>query len=69
MPAAPPPYLAVPKSFTSVQLVPFQVSVIAIADPGEPCPPEHKADVYVPTPEAPYLPVFKSFTSVQLVPS
>jgi hypothetical protein len=60
--------LAVFKSLTSVQLVPFQLSVFAILEPGN-SPAEANADVCVPEPPKLTLPVFKSLTSVQLVPS
>ena len=55
--------LPVFKSLTSVQLVPFQVSVNALEGP-----PKAKAAVLVPTPANFVLPVFKGFTAVQLVP-
>jgi hypothetical protein len=54
------------KSFTSVQLVPFQDSVTAVASGIS--PPKAKAAVCVPDPANLLLAVFKSFTSVQLVP-
>ena len=53
------------KSLTSVQLVPFQVSVAPVG-PGK--PPKAKAAVWVPAAANRYLAVFKSLTSVQLVP-
>ena len=70
-PAPAKPFLAVIKSATSVQLVPFQVSVTAnsVKGLGSELPPNAKAAVDTPTPDAiPSLPVFKLFTSVQLVP-
>ena len=54
------------KSFTSVQFVPFQVSVKADVGSGD--PPKAKAAVFVPHPAKYDLAVFKSFTSVQFVP-
>ena len=59
-------FIAVFKSLTSVQLVPFQVSVTVLVD-GD--PPKANAAVLV-APAAPNscLAVFKSLTSVQLVP-
>ena len=59
-------YLAVPKSFTSVQLVPFQFSVLFLA--GDAFPPKAKAAVLIPAAPAICLEVCKLFTSVQLVP-
>ena len=64
VPAPAKAYLPVPKSATSVQLVPFQDSVTAVKG----CPPKAKADVVVPAPANLNLAVFKSLTSVQLVP-
>ena len=61
-------YLAVAKSFTSVQEVPFQDSVFAIkGDP--PLPPYTKLSVYVEElPPSALLAEFISFTSVQEAP-
>ena len=64
-PAPPLAYLAVFKSDTSVQFVPFQDSVIATAGSA----PQSNADVETPDPVSISLPVFKSLTSVQLLPS
>ena len=58
--------LATFKSFTSVQLVPFQLSVAPVT--GGLYPPNAKAAVCIPTPPREPLPVFKSLTSVQLDP-
>ena len=58
-------FLAVFKSLTSVQLVPFHNSVKAFVGGS---PPAIKAAVEVPTPAAFCLPAFKSLTSAQLVP-
>ena len=68
VPAEPPPSLAVFKLLTSVQFVPFQTSVTAVALLGGMFPPYAKAAVFVPAPPGRYLAVFKLFTSVQLVP-
>jgi hypothetical protein len=66
VPAPAPEYLAVPKSLTSVQLVPFQFSVLPVLGG---YPPKAKAAVLVtPAPLILLLAVFKSLTSVQLVP-
>ena len=58
------------KSLTSVQLVPFQLSLAAcLTSIGEPpFPPIPKAAVVVPAPPINLLAKFKSLTSVQLVP-
>ena len=59
--------LAVFKLFTSVQLVPFQISVSALT--GEPrLPPAANPEVEEPFAPPPFPPLFKSLTSVQLVP-
>jgi hypothetical protein len=58
--------LAVFKSLTSVQDVPFHISVFATTVVEY--PPKAIAAVCVPQPPSPLLAVFKSFTSVQLVP-
>ena len=60
------------KSLTSVQFVPFHVSVLSVSvtDGIEPVfPPKANAAVYVPDAPNCTLAVLKSFTSVQLVPS
>ena len=61
--------LAIFKSFTSVQAVPFQDSVFAKTVGGL-VPPTHKAKVCDPTllPISPLLAVFTLLTIVQLVP-
>ena len=62
-----PPYLAVFKSFTSVQADPFHDSVIAVT--GGVAPPNAKADVLsAPNPFKKPLAVFKSPVSVQELP-
>ena len=64
-----PPRLDLPvfKLLTSVQFVPFQVSVLLLITPLS--PPKAKAAVLdVPAAAKAFLAVFKSFTSVQLVP-
>ena len=58
--------LAIFKSLTSTQLVPFHSSVFPVKV-GVP-PPKPKAAVEVPPDPKPFLPVFKSFTSVQADP-
>ena len=58
--------LALFKSLSSVQLVPFQDSVLAVS--GGENPPNANAAVCVPVPLRPVLPVVILFTSVQLVP-
>jgi hypothetical protein len=70
VPAPAKAYLAVFKSFTSVQLVPFQDSVCCISySRWLKYPPKAKAAVLVPAPPGNSdLAVFKSLTSVQLVP-
>ena len=68
---APVPYdfaLPVPKSATSVQLVPFQLSVNAFVGEGDSAPKAKALVLSVPAPDKAFLPEFKSFTSVQLVP-
>jgi len=59
--------LAVFKSDTSVQLLPFQLSVTPEFAPGI-SPPAAKPAVTIPVPPSPDLAVFKSYTSVQLLP-
>ena len=54
------------KEITSVQLVPFQDSVLP--EEGGFSPPKAKADTSEPQPANCDLVSFKSFTSVQLVP-
>ena len=54
-------------SLTSVQLVPFQDSVMPVRADAS-IPPKFKAAVCVPHPAADPLAVFKLLTSVQLVP-
>ena len=66
VPAPPKPDLAIFKSFTSVQLVPFQVSVFATLVGT--LPPNAKAAVCIPSPAKLPLAVFKTLTAVQLVP-
>ena len=63
------PCLAVFKLFTSVQLVPFQVSTLAVIyGEGPGFPPATIADVDNPPPASTVLPSFKLFTSVHELP-
>jgi hypothetical protein len=60
--------LAVFRSFTSVQLEPFQLSVAPVL-PGEASPPKARDDVLsAPQPPSKLLAVFTSATSVQAEP-
>ena len=67
VPEPDPLFLAVPRSFTSVQDVPSKDSVFATL-PGDACPPIAKAKVDVPKPPSSLLVVFKSAFSDQDVP-
>mgnify|MGYP003139071099 CR=1 FL=1 len=66
VPAPPPPHRAVFKSLTSVQVDPFQISVMAVA--GGTSPPKHKAAVLVPAPAFQNLSVSRPVSAAQDVP-
>ena len=68
IPVPPNLYLSEFKSLTSVQLVPFQSSVL-FATPGVLYPPKPKAAVCVPADVPELLPLFKALLLVQDVPS